>query len=145
MKFYKMLCVLTAAVFCMTAPAVVQAAQNEKQTEAAQEEEIEDREIAQELAGMKYDHSLELQYADQFAVDYYEGGYALITIAGDERFLLVPEDKEAPEGLDADISVIQKPSAEYLSGCNLGDGSFLCSGRAGQYQSLRYKCRWLVY
>ena len=97
-KFYKMLCVLTAAVFCMTAPAVVQAAQNEKQTEAAQEEEIEDREIAQELAGMKYDHSLELQYADQFAVDYYEGGYALITIAGGERFLLVPEDKEAPEG-----------------------------------------------
>ena len=108
-KFYKMLCVLTAAVFCMTAPAVVQAAQNEKQTEAAQEEEIEDREIAQELADMKYDHSLELQYADQFAVDYYEGGYALITIAGGERFLLVPEDKEAPEGLDADISVIQKP------------------------------------
>lgn len=108
-KFYKILCVLTAAVFCMTAPAVVQAAQNEKQTEAAQEEEIEDREIAQELAGMKYDHSLELQYADQFAVDYYEGGYALITIAGGERFLLVPEDKEAPEGLDADISVIQKP------------------------------------
>lgn len=108
-KFYKMLCVLTAAVFCMTAPAVVQAAQNEKQTEAAQEEEIEDREIAQELAGMKYDHSLELQYADQYAVDYYEGGYALITIAGGERFLLVPEDKEAPEGLDADISVIQKP------------------------------------
>ena len=104
-----MLCVLTATVFCMTAPAVVQAAQNEKQTEAAQEEEIEDREIAQELAGMKYDHSLELQYADQFAVDYYEGGYALITIAGGERFLLVPEDKEAPEGLDADISVIQKP------------------------------------
>ena len=108
-KFYKMLCVLTAAVFCMTAPAVVQAAQNEKQAEAAQEEEIEDREIVQELAGMKYDHSLELQYADQFAVDYYEGGYALITIAGGERFLLVPEDKEAPEGLDADISVIQKP------------------------------------
>ena len=108
-KFYKMLCVLTAAVFCMTAPAVVQAAQNEKQTEAAQEEEIEDREITQELAGMKYDHSLELQYADQFAVDYYEGDYALITIAGGERFLLVPEDKEAPEGLDADISVIQKP------------------------------------
>ena len=104
-----MLCVLTAAVFCMTAPAVVQAAQNEKQTEAAQEEEIEDREIVQELAGMKYDHSLELQYADQYAVDYYEGGYALITIAGGERFLLVPEDKEAPEGLDADISVIQKP------------------------------------
>ena len=48
-KFYKMLCVLTAAVFCMTAPAVVQAAQNEKQTEAAQEEEIEDRKSLRNL------------------------------------------------------------------------------------------------
>ena len=43
---------------------------------------------------LKYDHSLELQYADQFSVDYYEDGYALITIAGDGQFLLVPEGKE---------------------------------------------------
>ena len=63
----------------------------------------------EDLAGLKYDHSLELQYADQFAVDYYEGGYALITIAGGDQFLLVPEGKEAPAGLDEDITVIHQP------------------------------------
>lgn len=62
-----------------------------------------------DLAGLKYDHSLELQYADQFSVDYYEGDYALITIVGDGQFLVVPEGKEAPEGLNEDITVIHQP------------------------------------
>ena len=29
---------------------------------------------------LEYDHSLELQYAQQFSVDYYQGGYALVEI-----------------------------------------------------------------
>lgn len=62
-----------------------------------------------QLEGLKYDHSMELEYADQFSVDYYEDGYVLISIADSGRFLLVPEGKEAPEGLEKDIAVVPKP------------------------------------
>ena len=53
--------------------------------------------------------SMLLQYADQFAVDYYEGGYKLLTVKQGDRFLLVPEGMQAPEGLAEDIIVLQAP------------------------------------
>lgn len=59
--------------------------------------------------GLQYDHSMELQYAQQFQVDYYEGGYVRLTIAGEDEFLLIPEGGTVPEGLDADVTVLQKP------------------------------------
>ena len=52
---------------------------------------------------------MDLAYADQFAVDYYEGGYKLLTVKQGSRFLLVPEGKEVPEGLSADITILQAP------------------------------------
>ncbi len=53
--------------------------------------------------------SMDLQYADQFSVDYYDGGYALITIADQDQYLLVPEGKQAPQGLSSKITVLQQP------------------------------------
>ncbi len=64
---------------------------------------------AQELPGLTYDHSMELLYAERFSVDYYEDGYALITIEDGGRYLVVPEEMETPVGLDADITVLQRP------------------------------------
>lgn len=46
--------------------------------------------------------SMELAYAEQFTVDYY-GDAALVTIAGEERYLLVPEGAEAPAIEDATV------------------------------------------
>ncbi len=53
--------------------------------------------------------SLDLQYAENFSVDYYDGGYALISLSDKSRYLVVPENMTAPEGIDADITVLQRP------------------------------------
>ena len=60
-----------------------------------------------------YDHSMELSYAENFAVDYYEGGYKLLTtrLNGD-RILIVPKHQQAPENAEALVS----PSAEGKPG-----------------------------
>lgn len=62
-----------------------------------------------ELPGLKWESSMELQFATEFSVDYYEGGYALIDVFRDNPYLVVPEGMPVPEGLDAEIKVLQQP------------------------------------
>ena len=62
-----------------------------------------------EIAGLTYESTLPLERATQFSVYRYEGGYDLVDIHDSQRFLLVPEGGEAPDGLDEDITVLQKP------------------------------------
>lgn len=49
-----------------------------------------------------------LSYAEQFTVDTLENGLSLITIGGEDRYLVVPEGQQAPQ-TDADITVLQQP------------------------------------
>ncbi len=57
-----------------------------------------------------YEKSLELQYAENFTVDYYEGGYVLLTTLMDNaQILIVPEDKEVPKNIDEKIVILQRP------------------------------------
>ena len=64
-----------------------------------------------DIPGLTFDHSMELSYAEEFNVDYYNDGYALITIDQEGQFLVVPEGRKAPEGLDPDIAVLQPVSS----------------------------------
>ena len=58
---------------------------------------------------MRLDHSMELSYANQFSVDYYDDDYAMISIKDSGRFLVVPEQGETPLGLPEDVEVIRRP------------------------------------
>ena len=64
---------------------------------------------APQIEGLTYESELPLERAKEFSVYRYQDGYDLIDIHDHQRFLLVPEGKEAPEGLDEDIKVLQKP------------------------------------
>lgn len=60
-------------------------------------------------------HSLELVYATEFGVDYYENGCSLISISDGSRFLLVPEGQNAPKDLPEDIVTLKEPVSDiYL-------------------------------
>lgn len=58
---------------------------------------------------LEYDHSMELQYAQQFSVDYYEGGYALVEIRESGTYLVVPPEADVPSGLDEGVTVLRQP------------------------------------
>lgn len=53
--------------------------------------------------------AVELSYATRFTVDEFEGGYRLVCLANKDRFLIVPQGADVPQGLDRDVSVISTP------------------------------------
>lgn len=58
---------------------------------------------------LSYNGSETLTYADKFALDYYENGYTLLTIADGARYLMVPKGQEPPTDLEEDIRVLKQP------------------------------------
>ncbi len=59
--------------------------------------------------GWQVERSMELKYAKNFSVDYYNDGYALISITDGTRYLIVPQGREVPAGIDTDIIVLKQP------------------------------------
>lgn len=65
---------------------------------------------AEQELPLVYEDSLKLQYAENFSIDYYVGGYSMITTKRDgSRFLIVPEQEDPPEGLEEDIVILKQP------------------------------------
>ena len=61
------------------------------------------------IDGLVYESTVELAYADQFAIYKYEGGYEFIDLVNSDRILIVPEGGSVPAGLDKDVVVLKRP------------------------------------
>lgn len=68
---------------------------------------------APDWSGLQSTGSMELEYAQQFTVEDYEGGYSLVTIGGEDQFLVVPEGKEVPSGLPEKIVPLRLPLERF--------------------------------
>lgn len=66
-------------------------------------------EIADAKSDILPESSMPLQFATQFSVDNYAGGYKLISMTEGERFLVIPEGGETPSDIAEDIILIQQP------------------------------------
>ena len=90
-----------------------------------------DHEISSEL---NYEKSMDLDYATEFAVDYYENGFTLISISDGSRFLLNTEGEQVPEDLENGITVLNAPVSDiYLVAsaamdmfCSIGALDHIC-------------------
>ena len=71
--------------------------------------ESADQTKAVDWKAMKPIGSMELLYAENFSVDYYEGGFKLLETMDGTQILVVPEDKEIPKNVDEDTIVLKQP------------------------------------
>lgn len=53
--------------------------------------------------------NMDLQYATEFSVEYFEEGASLVKISDERTYLVLEEDAERPEKIDPDWTVLQKP------------------------------------
>ena len=90
--------------------AVVLTQDTEQKENTGDNEGAEKDSAKSEYAGLQYESSMELLYAENFQVDYYKDGYVMLTTKMDDRqFLVVPKDQEVPDDLDSDVVILQRP------------------------------------
>ena len=85
--------------------------QAEESTEPEDTTETDTPEVtdAPEIEGLTFESELEKDYATEFNVYRYEGGYKYFHIVDGDDFLLVPEGGEVPEGLPEEVTILQAP------------------------------------
>lgn len=59
--------------------------------------------------GWEPEGEVKLEYAKEFSIEKYQDGFRLIKLSDNTRYLIVPEGREAPSGIDSDIVVLKRP------------------------------------
>ena len=112
-RIYKITAILlTMALFlggCGSAKSSQDSASATTQTTSEKSDDTFKTAEAPQIDGLTYESTMDLTYAQEFDVFYYKEGYKLIDVHEGRQYLIVPEGKEAPKGLDSDIVVIHQP------------------------------------
>jgi hypothetical protein len=61
------------------------------------------------VTGIEYQSTDAIEFAENFSIYRYTDGFAVLNVAGDVNYLLVPENAEVPAGLDEGMTVIRVP------------------------------------
>ena len=125
---------LTAGFFAQPAAADDFYSSSEEKAISEADMYIVEEEVPQ-IEGLTYEKSIKLDYADCFDVYYYNDGYKLIDVEISGQYLLVPEGKDAPEGLSKDIRVIYQPLDEIYMAAT-GSVSFFSELGAMEYLTM---------
>ena len=73
-------------------------------------------ETHEELPGLVYKSTDELTYAVCFSIDRYDDGYTLIRVGNSARYLIVPEGRPVPDGVNPRIVILRQPLSHiYLA------------------------------
>lgn len=61
------------------------------------------------IQNLSFEERVNLQYADQFAIDRYSDGYSMIYVADGSKYIIVPDGQRVPGSLGGDVKVIKRP------------------------------------
>ena len=139
----QLLSILAATILAGSAAATVWAQEEtevQEETSVTAEETEEEAPAngqAPEIPGLTYESTMDLSFAECFDVYYYNDGYKLLDVHDSARYLVVPEGKDAPDGLDEDIRVLSSATGYHLHGSYLSNGSFRCHWQRRFHQIIR--------
>ena len=112
-KITKLLCLLFVGLLCLWGCGSPSSDSEEiTPTVTPQVEDSQNIDVTpseEENKDLVFEKRVELQYAENFSIDCYEGGYRLLTIKDGTKLFVVPEGKEVPEDMDPEAYVIKQP------------------------------------
>ena len=86
------------------------------QTDQTEDQSGETQQTGEETADgqLVSEGMVELQFAQRFSIEKFEGGYRMITAGsegsgGPKKYMVVPEGMSVPEGLEEDVIILQLP------------------------------------
>lgn len=121
-KASKWLALLLAVVMVMGIAACSSESDGESNSgNQTTQEQVQSSETESDDGVLVSEGMMDIQYAQQFTIEKFQGGYRLVTdhLSGN-RILVVPEAMDVPSDLDADIQILQLPVTNaYICGTNV--------------------------